>query len=178
MRQRRQSLRTNLQVDGQPALNQRDRETIARIEDHLALRVWLRLLSCTLKIERQVRTRLRLRFNTTLPRFDLMAQLERHPEGLKMNELSQLLMVTDGNVTGIVEQLIQAGLVKRGAEPADRRAFRVRLTAAGEKRFAAMAREHEAWIVEILSELSRKEQKMLLDLLGKAKRHPSGQRGK
>src|SRR5258706_14354843 len=103
-----------------------DRETIARSDDHRALRIWLRLLTCTQLIERQVRTRLRDQFATTLPRFDLMAQLERHPEGLKMNELSRLLMVTGGNITAIVDQLAKEGVVERLAEPADRRAFRIR----------------------------------------------------
>src|SRR3989475_8527254 len=88
-----------------PALARTDRETIARSDDHRALRIWLRLLTCTQLIERQVRSRLREQFSTTLPRFDLLAQLERHREGLKMNELSRLLMVTGGNVTAIVDQL-------------------------------------------------------------------------
>ena len=84
-------------------------------------------------IERRVRSRLRERFATTLPRFDLMAQLERHPEGLKMNELSRLLMVTGGNITAIVDQLEKEGLVERLDEPADRRAFRIHLTRAGRR---------------------------------------------
>ena len=148
-----------------------DRETIARSDDHRALRIWLRLLTCTQLIERQVRTRLRDRFATTLPRFDLMAQLERHPEGLKMNELSRLLMVTGGNVTAIVDQLEKEGLVERLDEPADRRAFRIRLTRNGDRTFAEMAREHEEWVVGLLSGLSRREQDDLLRLLAKAKVH-------
>src|SRR2546422_4209153 len=88
-----------------PALARTDRETIARSDDHRALRIWLRLLTCTHLIEQRVRSGLRERFATTLPRFDLLAQLERHREGLKMNELSRLLMVTGGNVTAIVDQL-------------------------------------------------------------------------
>src|SRR3954462_1552125 len=98
-----------------------DRETIARSDDHRALRIWLRLLTCTQMIERVVRSRLREQFATTLPRFDLMAQLERHAEGLKMNELSRLLMVTGGNVTAIVDQLEKEGLVERLPGPAGRR---------------------------------------------------------
>src|SRR5437879_13316477 len=94
-------------------------------------------------IERVVRSRLREQFGTTLPRFDLLAQLERHREGLKMNELSRLLMVTGGNVTAIVDQLEKEGLVERLDEPADRRAFRIRLTKAGERSFGEMARAHE-----------------------------------
>ena len=148
-----------------------DRETIARSDDHRALRIWLRLMTCTQMIERVVRSRLRDRFGTTLPRFDLLSQLERHPEGLKMNELSRLLMVTGGNVTAIVDQLEKEGLVERLDEPADRRAFRIRLTRAGEKSFAEMAREHEEWVVDMLSGLSRREQDDLLRLLAKAKVH-------
>lgn len=146
-----------------------DRETIARAADHRALRIWLRLLTCTQMIERVVRSRLRGRFGTTLPRFDLMAQLERHREGLKMSELSQLLMVTGGNVTAIVDQLEREGLVERLPEPSDRRAFRIRLTRAGERSFADMARAHEAWVVDLLSGLSRKEHEELLKLLAKLK---------
>ena len=148
-----------------------DRETIARAGDHRALRIWLRLLTCTQLIERQVRSRLRERFATTLPRFDLMAQLERHAEGLKMNELSRLLMVTGGNVTAIVDQLEKEGLVERLDEPADRRAFRIRLTRGGEKSFAEMARAHEEWVVELLAGMSRRDQDELLKLLAKVKQH-------
>jgi DNA-binding MarR family transcriptional regulator len=148
-----------------------DRETIARAEDHRALRIWLRLLTCTQLIERRVRSRLRERFATTLPRFDLMAQLARHPEGLKMNELSRLLMVTGGNVTAIVDQLEKEALVERVDEPADRRAFRIHLTRGGEKTFAEMARAHEEWVVELLAGMSRREQDELLKLLAKVKQH-------
>ena len=146
-----------------------DRETIARSEDHRALRIWLRLLTCTQMIERVVRSRLRSRYRTTLPRFDLMAQLERHPEGLKLSELSRLLMVTGGNVTAIVDQLESEGLVERLEEPADRRAFRIRLTRAGERSFGEMARAHEEWVVDLLAGLSRREHEELLKLLAKLK---------
>jgi DNA-binding MarR family transcriptional regulator len=118
-----------------------------------------------------VRSGLREEFGTTLPRFDLMAQLERHREGLKMNELSRLLMVTGGNVTAIVDQLEKEGLVERLDEPADRRAFRIRLTRAGDKTFAEMARAHEQWVVALLSGLSRREHEELLKLLAKLKQH-------
>jgi DNA-binding MarR family transcriptional regulator len=148
-----------------------DRETIARSDDHRALRIWLRLLTCTQLVERRVRSRLRERFGTTLPRFDLMAQLERHPEGLKMNALSRLLMVTGGNVTAIVDQLAKEGLVERLPEPADRRAARVRLTREGSRAFAEMAREHERWIVELFAGLTRREHETLYALLAKLKQH-------
>jgi DNA-binding MarR family transcriptional regulator len=148
-----------------------DREFIARRDDHSALRIWLRLLTCTQLIERRVRSGLREPFATTLPRFDLMAQLDRYREGLKMNELSRMLMVTGGNVTAIVDQLEKEALVERLAEPADRRAFRIRLTRAGEKTFTEMARAHEQWVVELLAGLSRRERDELLKLLAKVKSH-------
>src|SRR5260370_22038360 len=144
-----------------PAAVRTDRESVARSDDHRALRIWLRLLTCTQMIERVVRSRLREQFGTTLPRFDLLAQLERHPEGLKMNELSRLLMVTGGNITAIVDQLEKEGMVERLDEPADLRAFRIRLTRAGERSFADRAREHEEWVVGLLSALSRRGQDRL-----------------
>ncbi len=151
------------------ASSRTDRETISRSDDHRALRIWLRLLTCTQLIEREVRSRLRERFDTTLPRFDLMAQLERHPEGLKMGELSRLLMVTGGNVTAIVDQLEKEGQVERLDEPDDRRAFRIRLTRAGGKAFAEMAAAHEAWIIELLGGLSRRQHEELFSLLARVK---------
>ena len=146
-----------------------DRESRATVDDHRALRLWLRLLTCSQLIERHVRSRLRSRFGITLPRFDLLSQLERHPEGLKMNELSRLLMVTGGNVTGIVDQLVKEGLVERLDDARDRRAWRVKLTRAGERAFAEMARQHEQWVVELLSGLSRKDSDALMQLLARLK---------
>jgi DNA-binding MarR family transcriptional regulator len=148
-----------------------DRETIARAQDHRALRVWLRLLTCTQLIERRVRSRLRERFATTLPRFDLMAQLERAPGGLKMGELSRRMMVTGGNVTGITDLLEGEGLVERVPDPDDRRAILVRLTAAGRRSFATMAAEHERWIVESFGELSQREMATMASLLARLKTH-------
>jgi DNA-binding MarR family transcriptional regulator len=148
-----------------------DRETSARADDHRALRLWLRLLTCTQLLERHMRNLLRMRFATTLPRFDLMSRLERYPGGLKMKELSHHLMVTGGNVTGIVDQLVKEKLVERLPEPGDRRAFRVRLTRPGYEVFGKMARAHEEWIVSVLSGLSRKEHSELFRLLAKVKAH-------
>ena len=139
--------------------------------DHQALRLWLRLLACTTRIEDQIRQRLRNEFGTTLPRFDLLAQLERSPDGLTMRELSQRLMVTGGNVTGITDQLVAEGLVERVDVEGDRRAYRVRLTSRGRKLFDEMAAEHEAWIVAAFEGLSPREVESLHKLLGKVKQH-------
>lgn len=146
-----------------------DLEARVHSEHPEALRLWLRLLTCTQLIERQVRTGLRERFDTTLPRFDLMAQLERHPEGLKMKELSHRLMVTGGNITGITNQLEAEGLVERVEVADDRRAFRVRLTAAGHATFAAMAQAHEEWIVNAFQGLNASDMSQLHQLLGRVK---------
>lgn len=146
-----------------------DMEARAHSEHPEALRLWLRMLTCTQLVEKQVRCLLRESFNTTLPRFDLMAQLERAPDGLKMNELSRRMMVTGGNVTGITDQLVAEGLVERIDVEGDRRAYRVRLTPKGRKQFHDMARQHEDWIVEAFSGLSARELSTLHKLLGKVK---------
>ena len=148
-----------------------DIEARAHSEHPEALRLWLRLLTCTQLVEKQVRSQLRERFDTTLPRFDLMAQLERATEGLKMNELSRRMMVTGGNVTGITDQLVTEGLVERVDVAGDRRAWRVRLTARGRKLFNDMAEQHEAWICDAFSALNPKEIGQLHKLLGKVKQH-------
>ena len=147
----------------------RDLETRLHDDHHESLRLWLRLLTCTLLIERRVRERLRERFATTLPRFDLMAQLERAPDGLRMGELSRRMMVTGGNVTGITDQLVAEGLVERRAIPGDRRAQAVRLTAKGRRTFDAMAAEHERWIVDLLGGLHASDRDRLHALLGRLK---------
>ena len=146
-----------------------DLEARAHAEHPDELRLWLRLLTCTQLIEKQVRTDLREQWGTTLPRFDLMAQLEREPEGMRMNELSRRMMVTGGNITGITDQLVAEGLVERVEVEEDRRAFRVRLTPAGHAAFADMAQVHEAWIVEAFSALSDRDMTQLYRLLGKVK---------
>jgi DNA-binding MarR family transcriptional regulator len=148
-----------------------DLETRAIKGDRQALRLWLRLSACTVRIENQIRFRLRRDFNTTLPRFDLMAQLERCAGGLRMNELSERLMVSGGNVTGITDQLEREGLVARTPYPGDRRAFTVKLTEAGVKRFREMAICHEQWIIELLGGLSREEKEMMSNELWKLKTH-------
>ena len=146
-----------------------DLEARAHSEHPEELRLWLRLLTCTQLVEKQVRTALREQFDTTLPRFDLMAQLERAPDGLRMNELSRRMMVTGGNVTGITDQLVTEGLVERIDVAGDRRAWRVRLTPKGHQAFADMAHAHEAWIVEAFAGLDAREITHLHQLLGKVK---------
>jgi DNA-binding MarR family transcriptional regulator len=148
-----------------------DLEARAHSEHPEALRLWLRLLTCTQLVEKQVRSELRSQFGTTLPRFDLMAQLERSPDGLKMNELSRRMMVTGGNITGITDQLAAEGLVDRVDVEGDRRAYRVLLTPKGRKLFQEMAASHAEWVVDAFAGLSEKEIATLHKLLGKVKEH-------
>ena len=156
------------QAGGAPA--KLDVETRLTEDNHGSLKLWLRMLSCTTLIEAEVRTRLRREFGITLPRFDLMAQLDRHPEGLRMGELSKRMMVTGGNVTGIVDLLEQEGLVLREAVPGDGRAFRVRLTTGGQRAFRRMAASHEGWIRELMGSLDEGERASLHQLLSTMKR--------
>lgn len=147
-----------------------DLEARSHSEHAMALRLWLRLLSCSSMVERIVRTKLREDFATTLPRFDLMAQLERNPQGLKMKELSQRLMVSGGNITTITDQLTSEGLVEREANESDRRVIRIRLTAKGRKLFTKMASAHEQWIVDAFAGLSDNQHAQLYQILGTLKR--------
>ena len=148
-----------------------DLETRSRQDHHQSLKLWLRMLSCTVMVEDEIRSRLRAEFDITLPRFDLMAQLERHPEGLRMGELSKRMMVTGGNITGITDQLEQEKLVVRVADPKDRRAYAVKLTAAGRRAFKRMASVHEAWIAELFSGLNAEQKNTMFELLSQVKYH-------
>src|ERR1700730_9776946 len=148
-----------------------DLETRATKDDHQALRLWLRLLSCTVRVENHVRGMLRQEFSATLPRFDLIAQLERHPDGLRMSELSKRLMVSGGNVTGITDQLEREKLVARTLNREDRRAITVKLTETGLKRFREMAARHEHWIIELLGALNQEDKQVMLGMLRKLKTH-------
>jgi DNA-binding MarR family transcriptional regulator len=149
-----------------------DQETRLSSNDHMALRLWLRLLTCANLIETNIRRRLQQEFDLTLPRFDLLAQLDR-VDSLKMSELSQRLMVTSGNVTGIADQLERDGWLTRESDTDDRRATRLRLSERGRKRFGAMAAVHESWVIELMGSLDRNEQRELQRLLGKLKQSPS-----
>jgi DNA-binding MarR family transcriptional regulator len=152
-------------------LDEPDAETRLHDDHHLSVRLWLRMLACTNRVESFVRQNLQLKFQTTLPRFDLMAQLERAPQGLKMSELSQRMMVTGGNVTGITDGLEKEGLVIRQVDPTDRRVFHVRLSAEGQRQFRRMAAEHEQWVIELFAGMSVKHKNQLVDLLGELKWH-------
>ena len=142
-----------------------DEQTQSADDRHESLRLWLRLLTCSNLIQSRVRKALAARFKTTLPRFDLLAQLHRAPEGLQMGELSRRMLVTGGNVTGIVDQLERAGLIVRAADPADRRAYQVKMTAEGRRLFARMAAEHESWIVTLFGGMGIREQRTLNESL-------------
>lgn len=146
-------------------------EARAQADDHLDTKVWLRLLACSTQIEQQIRQRLRQHFGTTLSRFDYLAQLERHPEGLRMNLLSRYLMVTGGNVTGLTDQLVKEGLVRRLDDPEDRRSYRVQLTPAGRNAFTEMAAAHEAWLAELFQGLPVADKHALYDQLGRLRVH-------
>src|SRR5436853_3041953 len=139
-------------------------------EDHGdELRLWLRLLTCTNLIESEVRSRLRARFDVTLPRFDLMAQLDRAPEGMTLSDVSKRMMVSNGNVTGLVERLVESGHVDRRTSDTDRRVQVIRLTKTGRAEFRKMAAEHETWIAQIFSDLTPKDVRELMRLLAKTK---------
>jgi DNA-binding MarR family transcriptional regulator len=138
-------------------------------EGKQALRLWLRLLTCSTMVEQRMRQLLKEEFNTTLPRFDLLAALDRAEGGLTMGELSRWLMVSNGNVTGVADRLEAEGLIKRTPSPDDRRTQIVTITEKGRKDFKSMATAHESWIKELFSDLSSADVESLMDLLTRAK---------
>ncbi|MEL6125691.1 MAG: MarR family transcriptional regulator [Pseudomonadota bacterium] len=131
------------------------------------LRLWLKLLKVTGQTEAELRRRLRTDHDTTLPRFDVMSALARHPQGLKMSELSTYLRVSNGNVTGIVDRLTEDGLALRVAVEGDRRAHLARLTPAGHRAFAELAENHEIWIDGLLGDLSAEDATTVLSILAR-----------
>lgn len=139
------------------------------LSDQLGVRLWLRLLSCTVVIEKRVQRRLADRFSTTLPRFDILAALDRHPEGMMMSALSRALLVSNGNVTALIKTLAAEGHVEMAPSPTDRRASIVAITEAGRLHFADMAAAHHGWIEAMLEGLSREQRETLFELLGQLK---------
>jgi DNA-binding MarR family transcriptional regulator len=149
-----------------------DAETIAaeRPGDHREeLRLWLRLLTCTTMIEGEIRRRLRRDFDVTLPRFDLMAQLDKAADGMTLSDISKRMMVSNGNITGLVDRLVASGHVARRASATDRRSQLISLTDLGRAEFRAMAQAHEGWIAELFGGLNRDGVERLMELLARTK---------
>ena len=142
-------------------------EAIVEPESKERLRLWLKMLRATRLVENALREKLRRAYGSTLPRFDVLSALERAPDGLRMSELSEKLMVSNGNVTGIVDRLVEDGLVERRQVVGDRRATRTCLTAQGRAAFAEMAAEHERWVEELLNGVSVEEIRTLIEALSR-----------
>ncbi len=142
-----------------------DNPPIEDDSDTRKLGLWLRLITNTNIIEKEIRNLFRSEFKVTLPRFDLMSALYREPGGLTMGELSRKLLVSNGNVTGIVERLQKEGLVKRWSLPTDRRIYSVGLTPKGRTDFKVMADRHKEWVADILSDLNEDDVLPMVALL-------------
>ena len=146
--------------------------------DKQSLRLWLRLLACENIVEQQIRARLRERFGITLPQFDVMAALEHVQDPLTMTELSKRLMVSNGNVTGVVDRLVREGFVRRVPSRRDRRVQLIALTDTGLAEFRKIARCHEQWVSESFSGLPLKDVSQLTTLLSTTQERLSGATGK
>ena len=160
----------NLNMDDHAIPLDAETKAVEMPEDHREeLRLWLRLLTCSTLIEGEVRRRLRERFDVTLPRFDLMAQLDKAPDGMTLSDLSKRMMVSNGNLTGLVDRLVTSGHIARIVSPTDRRAMVISLTEAGRAEFRTMAGEHEHWIADLFGDLNAKDRNDLMRLLAKTK---------
>ena len=131
------------------------------------LRVWLRILKITRSIEAELRDKLRIEYGSTLPRFDVLAALYRVPNGLRMSELSSVLKVSNGNITGIITRHVKDNLVERGPVGNDKRAMVVKLTGEGETHFLEMAQSHSQWLDELLNDIDAEDAALLIELLSK-----------
>ncbi len=154
----------------------KDRESVSAKQ---RLRLWLRLLRTTRRVEATLRERLRVEFDSTLPRFDVMAALYRHAEaspacGMPMTVLSQQLLVSNGNATVIVDRLVGDGLVQRMQAASDRRSFVVSLTSRGRQSFRVMADAHERWVDEALADIAVDDAGVLIGMLTR-RTHPTGE---
>ncbi len=139
-------------------------------EERVSLRLWLRLLSCTMVIEKSLQQRLKVHFSSTLPRFDVLAALDRNPDGMTMGELSRVLLVSNGNITGLVQLLCRQGFLTLEPLATDRRSSVARLSENGVQHFAEMATTHHQWVEEMLSGLGTEKREALYELLGEVKR--------
>lgn len=138
---------------------------VAERQEHARLRLWVRILRAQRLIEGQLRERLKTEFDTTLPRFDVMAALYRQPSGMLMSDLSRYLLVSNGNVTGIVDRLVTDGHVVRAQREGDRRTSIVRLTEAGTAFFEKMAAVHEGWVDSLLADIGEEDARHLAGIL-------------
>ena len=146
------------------------KRAVTREKSDSYLRLWLRLLKCSNMIESRVRSGLREEFETTLPRFDMLAQLDAAgDDGLTMGELSRRLMVTNGNLTGLTERMVKEKLVTRTALPHDRRSQRIRLTSQGRRSWERMAQIHRGWIEEMFGGIKEGDVEQLYRLIGRLK---------
>ena len=133
------------------------------------LRLWLRMLSITKMITQEIRRRLRVEFQATLPQFDILAQLYREQDGLRLGELSRRTMVTNGNITGLANRLEADGLIVREIPDGDRRVTVAKLTKQGRETFVAMASAHEGWLRELMSDVDEDALALLLSQLATVK---------
>jgi DNA-binding MarR family transcriptional regulator len=138
-------------------------------DHHDPLRLWLRLFSVTRLMENEVRRRLQAEFDVTFPRFDILSQIYRVPDGLNLGELSRRLMVSPGNITSVIKRLTDDGFIVRTHNPADRRENIVQMTPLGQTKFIEMAAANEAWIRDMTAGLSPADVKALMALLQKTK---------
>lgn len=141
----------------------------ARAHRKAQLRLWLRMLSITKAVTQEIRSRLRVNFGATLPQFDLLAQLYREPQGLRLGELSRRTMVTNGNITGLADRLEAEGLIRRETHDEDRRVTVAHLTPLGRERFSEMARAHEGWLKELMADVEDATLQTAFDALAEVK---------
>jgi len=140
------------------------RVSLAQAEDH-SLDAFLQLMRVQQKLQRQME-RVLDGAGLTLPQFDVLANLGM-VEGITQQELAERLLVTKGNVCGLLDRMEAAELVQRRPDPKDRRANRLYLTRVGRAALQAAFPTHLGVVQECMSVLSGAEQRTLAQLLGR-----------
>jgi len=152
-----------------PRSSRIESSTSSKTRSKQTLRLWLRLFSCQSMIEDRIRTLLRNQHGITLPQFDVLAELENVDRSLTMTELSKLLVVSNGNITGVIDRLERDQFLTRIRSEKDRRVQHIRLTSQGKARFLKIAAEHEQWVAQLLSDINPKEVDQMIELLKNTK---------
>ena len=130
------------------------------------IRTWLRLVKAVLPMEREVNRMFQHEFGQSLPRFDVLSQLERsRPGGHAVGVLADLLIASAGNITRLISRMEDEGLVHRTMADGDRRRQIVVITNKGLDLYRTMEDRHTRWCVERMAGLSADEKADLQRLL-------------
>ena len=128
-------------------------------------RAWLALLRCFSRIERELMQFIAQKYDSSLPRYDVLTALAMSDNGLTMGQLATVLEVSKGNITGVVMRLKSDGLVKKATSLEDRRVQSVTISRQGRRLWEEMHEDYDRIIDELLSGQSDQQLQSLIRTL-------------